>query len=98
LMCAGRAHAGLILRAFAQGAARVLVLGCGDDGETPLCHYQTGNAQAARSVAQAQQLLGLLGVDPARLALVELGHGDGGGFVRAVSEFVADARRPLPGG
>jgi NADPH-dependent glutamate synthase beta subunit-like oxidoreductase/coenzyme F420-reducing hydrogenase delta subunit len=95
LMCAGRVHEGLILRAFAQGAARVLVLSCGhkesesanqrDVGES-LCHYHTGNDQAAKSVAQAQKLLALLGIDPARLALAEMRPGDGARFVAVVSE------------
>ncbi|MCP4516508.1 MAG: hydrogenase iron-sulfur subunit [Delftia sp.] len=88
VMCAGRVHAGLILRAFAQGAARVMVLACGHEDEEPGCYYHTGSEQAARSVDQAQQLLTLLGIDPARLALTQLQPGDGAGFVATVSEFV----------
>jgi coenzyme F420-reducing hydrogenase delta subunit/Pyruvate/2-oxoacid:ferredoxin oxidoreductase delta subunit len=89
LMCAGRVHAGLILRAFAQGAARVMVLACGHEGEEPGCYYHTGSEQAAHSVDQTQRLLALLGIDPARLALAHLRPGDGAQFVAAVSEFVA---------
>lgn len=88
LMCAGRAHEGLILRAFAQGAARVLVLACGHEGDTSQCHYHTGNDQAKWSVQQAQRLLGLLGIDPARLALAEMRPGDGAQFAAAVEQFV----------
>jgi len=88
LMCAGRAHDGVILRAFAQGAARVFVLACGHVGDGSMCHYHTGNDQAGRSVEQAQGLLDLLGVDAGRLALVEMQPGDGLGFVTAVNEFV----------
>jgi NADPH-dependent glutamate synthase beta subunit-like oxidoreductase/coenzyme F420-reducing hydrogenase delta subunit len=97
LMCAGRAHEGLILRAFTQGAARVLVLACGHeegrDHRAPasLCHYHTGNRQAAQGVAQARHLLELLGLDPARLALVELQPGDAAGFVAAVEAFTGEA-------
>jgi NADPH-dependent glutamate synthase beta subunit-like oxidoreductase/coenzyme F420-reducing hydrogenase delta subunit len=86
LMCAGRAHEGLILRAFAQGAARVVVLACAHDGDESLCYYHTGSDQAARAVEQAQEMLALLGLDPTRLALVELRPGDATGFVAAVSE------------
>jgi NADPH-dependent glutamate synthase beta subunit-like oxidoreductase/coenzyme F420-reducing hydrogenase delta subunit/ferredoxin len=88
VMCAGRVHAGLILRAFAQGAARVLVLACAHEDGEPGCHYHTGSEQAARSVEQAQGLLDLLGIDPARLALAHLHPGDGAGFVATVNEFV----------
>jgi coenzyme F420-reducing hydrogenase delta subunit len=87
MMCAGRAHEGLILRAFSQGAARVLVLACGYEGDTSQCHYHTGNDQARRSVQQAQRLLGLLGIDSARLALAELRPGDGAKFVMAVEQL-----------
>jgi NADPH-dependent glutamate synthase beta subunit-like oxidoreductase/coenzyme F420-reducing hydrogenase delta subunit/Pyruvate/2-oxoacid:ferredoxin oxidoreductase delta subunit len=88
LMCAGWAHAGLILRSFAQGAARVLVLACEDQGAASQCHYRTGEEQAAKNVRQAQRLLGLLGIDPARLALTSLRPGDGAGFVTTVEAFV----------
>jgi F420-non-reducing hydrogenase iron-sulfur subunit len=91
LMCSGRAHIGVILQAFSQGADRVLVLTCRheDDGSATQCHYHTGNDQAKRSVEQAQQLIGLLGIDAARLALYEMRPGDGPGFVGAVEEFLA---------
>lgn len=102
LMCAGRAHEGLILRAFAQGAARVLVLACGYERDSSMfqgnasqsqrdashCHYRTGNDQAQRSVEQAQRLLGLLGIDPTRLAIAEIRPDDGPRFVAAVEESV----------
>jgi coenzyme F420-reducing hydrogenase delta subunit len=95
LMCAGRAHEGLILRAFACGAAQVLVLACGHEGTESLCRYHTGNAQADRSVEQARRLLDLLGIDPARLALVEVRPGDGSRFVAAVEELSrVNARGP----
>jgi NADPH-dependent glutamate synthase beta subunit-like oxidoreductase/coenzyme F420-reducing hydrogenase delta subunit/Pyruvate/2-oxoacid:ferredoxin oxidoreductase delta subunit len=88
VMCSGRVHEGLILRAFSRGAARVLVLACGYEENESLCHYHTGNGQAGRCVEQAQQLLNLLGIDPARLALVEMRPGDGARFVAAVDGFL----------
>lgn len=88
MMCAGRVHEGLILRAFAQGAARVLVLACGHDGDDSQCHYRTGSDRARQSVVQAQQLLSLLGMDPARLSLAEMGPGDGAHFTHAVQRLV----------
>ena len=97
LMCSGRAHVGVILRAFAQGAARVLVLTCGHegDGSVSQCHYHTGNDQARRSVEQAQRLMGLLGIDAARLALYEMRPGDGVGFVEAVEGFLGARNRAV---
>jgi F420-non-reducing hydrogenase iron-sulfur subunit len=100
LMCSGRAHDGLILQAFTQGAARVMVLTCGHDGDrsTPRCRYQTGSDQAKRSVEQAQRMLRLLGIDPARLAVVEMEPGDGARFVAAVKEFTGTTMAVVPEG
>jgi coenzyme F420-reducing hydrogenase delta subunit len=95
LMCAGRAHEGLILRTFSQGAARVLVLACGHEGDISQCHYHTGSDQVGWSVQQAQRLLGLLGIDPARLALVEMRPGDGAQFVAAVEQLVKTTPKGL---
>ncbi len=96
LMCAGRAHDGLIMRAFVQGAARVLILTCRHEQaaflsprDASYCHYRTGSDQARRSVEQTRRLLQLLGIDPARLAIVEMPPGDGARFVAAMEEFVA---------
>ena len=98
MMCAGRVHEGLLLRAFAQGAARVLVLACGHEGEVSQCHYyagndragndRAGNDQAAHAVTQVRQLMGLLGIDPQRLALAEMLPGEGDRFVSALEAFV----------
>ena len=71
-----------------MGAARVLLLVCGHEGEVSQCHYYTGNDQAARAVTQAQQLMGLLGIDPHRLALAEMHPGEGDRFVSTVGAFV----------
>jgi F420-non-reducing hydrogenase iron-sulfur subunit len=88
LLCAGRAHDGLIMRAFVQGAARVVVLTCGYEDDKSQCHYCTGNDQAHRSVEQTRRLLGLLGIDPARLGIFELRAGDGTQFVTALQEAI----------
>jgi heterodisulfide reductase subunit A len=91
-MCAGRVHEGLILRAFAQGAARVMVLACAHEDDVPGCRYVTGKDQAMRSVSQARGLLALLGIDPQRLTLAEMRPGDGTGFVAAVASAMGEAR------
>jgi NADPH-dependent glutamate synthase beta subunit-like oxidoreductase/coenzyme F420-reducing hydrogenase delta subunit/formate hydrogenlyase subunit 6/NADH:ubiquinone oxidoreductase subunit I len=91
LMCAGRVHTGLILRAFAQGAAGVLVLACGHAGTETQCHYQTGSAAAASAVERAHNILTLLGIDLRRLALAEMQPGDGAAFAEVVESFTATA-------
>jgi coenzyme F420-reducing hydrogenase delta subunit/NAD-dependent dihydropyrimidine dehydrogenase PreA subunit len=98
LMCSGRTHVGLVMQAFVQGAARVLVLACGHEDGASQCHYQTGNDQARRSAEQAQGLLDLLGIDPTRLAVVEMRPGDGARFVATVDEFVSAPLTVAPKG
>jgi coenzyme F420-reducing hydrogenase delta subunit/Pyruvate/2-oxoacid:ferredoxin oxidoreductase delta subunit len=86
VMCSGRVHEGLILQAFSRGAARVVLLACAHEEDESLCRYETGNHQAGRCVAQAKRLLELLGIDPSRLAMVELQPGDGAQFVAVLEE------------
>ncbi len=93
MMCAGQVHSGLILQTFAQGAARVLVLGCAHEEGESLCRYQTGSDQAGRMVEQTQALMGLLGIDRSRLAFRQILTGDGESFVAAVDELVRTGER-----
>jgi coenzyme F420-reducing hydrogenase delta subunit len=80
LMCASRIHAGLVLKAFAKGAAGVLMLACPPEG----CHYQT---DSRARFEQSVQLTGLLGIAPERLQLVYLEAGDLNGFLEIVNDF-----------
>ena len=84
LMCLGRLHPGLILRAFDLGAAGVLVLGC-PPGE---CHYGVRSEQVEELFQQARGLAHLLGLDEKRLQLDWVGPGDGAAFVQKVEAFV----------
>jgi coenzyme F420-reducing hydrogenase delta subunit len=86
----------VILNAFVQGAGRVLVAACGHDGDSSLCHYHTGNTQASRSVAQAKDMLAILGIDPARLAFAEMRPGDGALFVNAAEQSAGSAMAAVP--
>ena len=74
MMCLGRLHMGLILKAFELGADGVILLGC----PTADCHYESGMEKAKELFAQTKKVLGLLGIEPKRLALAEvpLGRGD----------------------
>jgi coenzyme F420-reducing hydrogenase delta subunit len=84
LMCLGRLHLGLILKAFELGADGVMLLGCPSDD----CHYESGMASAKEVFTQARKMLNLLGIDPKRLALVEVPLGRGDFLARKVSTFV----------
>lgn len=84
VMCLGRLHLGLILKAFELGADGVMLLGCPSDD----CHYESGMASAKEVFTEARKMLNLLGVDPKRLALVEVPLGRGDVLARKVSSFV----------
>jgi len=88
VMCLGRLHPGLILKAFEQGADGVLLLGC-PPGE---CHYGFGNRYAEGAFAEAQALLHLLGIADERLRLDWLDVGDGHSFVKKVTAFIEQLR------
>jgi F420-non-reducing hydrogenase iron-sulfur subunit len=84
VMCLGRLHPGLILRAFELGAAGVLLLGC-PPGE---CHYGFGTTRAEEMMDQVHSLASLLGIDRARIHLASVASGHGVGFVDEVRDFV----------
>ena len=72
LLCVGRVNAGMILKAFEDGAERVLVLGCDEPG----CRHENGPGLAIEQVGLAQELLRTLGLGPNRVNL-ELVDRDG---------------------
>jgi len=65
LACLGRMSAGIILKAFEQGAVGVLLLGCPQG----MCQYESGFGHAEEVVAQARKFLKLLGYSQKRLKL-----------------------------
>ncbi|MDY7041520.1 MAG: hydrogenase iron-sulfur subunit [Chloroflexota bacterium] len=84
VMCLGRLHPGVILKAFERGADGVLLLGCPADE----CHYGFGNRRAEEMFAEARALVHLLGVADERLRLDWLVAGDGDAFLEKVTEFM----------
>jgi heterodisulfide reductase subunit A len=86
LGCGGRLQPGLILKAFAMGAAGVLVLGCAPR----LCHYERGNERAAAAYEQVEALVGLLGLPSPRLQLAWIPPDDGLTLAEVVTGFVRD--------
>jgi len=84
VMCLGRLHPGLILKAFELGAAGVLMLGC-PPGE---CHYGFGNTRAEELFQETLALARLLGIEKERLKLGWVAAGKGQDFVTQVRQFV----------
>jgi F420-non-reducing hydrogenase iron-sulfur subunit len=84
VMCLGRLHPGLILKAFELGADGVLMLGC-PPGE---CRYEFGNSRAEELFEETRALACLLGIGEERLRLDWVAAGDGEVFVEKVREFV----------
>jgi len=84
VMCLGQLHLGLMLKAFELGADGVLLLGCPSND----CHYESGMEKTKELLTQARKVLRLLGIDPGRLALVEVPLGRGDVLAKQVSAFV----------
>jgi len=84
VMCLGRLHLGLILKAFELGADGVMLLGCPPED----CHYESGMTMAKEVFTQAKKVLDLLGIDRTRLTLIEVPLGRGDLLARRVSDFV----------
>ena len=89
VMCLGRLHPGLILKAFELGAAGVLMLGC-PPGE---CHYNFGNRRAEEIYQETLELAHLLGIRKERIKLDWVAAGEGQHFVTQVRQFVAEVAR-----
>jgi len=92
VMCLGRVHGGLLLKAFELGADGVMLLGCPVES----CHYEFGMERTREVFTQARRVLRLLGVEPQRLALVEVPLGGGAFLARQVSGFVRYVGRAGP--
>lgn len=84
VMCLGRVHHGLVLRAFEMGADGVILLGC-PSGQ---CRYRSGIEQTKGMVAQVKRMLNMLGVGSKRIHLVEVPAGDGEFAARRIAAFV----------
>jgi coenzyme F420-reducing hydrogenase delta subunit len=83
VMCMGRLHSGLILKAFELGAAGVLMLGCPPDE----CHYGFGNTRAEELFQETLELARLLGIGEGRIKLAWVAAGEGQDFVAQVCQF-----------
>jgi coenzyme F420-reducing hydrogenase delta subunit len=89
VMCLGQISAGIILKAFENGADGVLLLGC-PPGE---CHFEFGNRRAEDVFEEARNLTKLLGYRDEQFKLDWVSAGDGEGFVDKVQNFMAGLSR-----
>jgi len=82
-MCGGRLEKPLLLEPFLQNAWGVLVACC-PDGD---CEHD-GNVKAKTHVAALRELLEQMDINPDRLQLVQIKHGDKTGFQAAIDGFM----------
>jgi F420-non-reducing hydrogenase iron-sulfur subunit len=87
--CLSRVHSGLILKAFELGASGVMLLGCNADG----CYYEKDEKFNVKEYEKTRGVLGLLGLGAERLRLIHLPRGDGEGFVKQVTNFIAQVEQ-----
>jgi len=90
--CLSRVHSGLILKAFELGADGVMLLGCNPGN----CHFEIDAGLIEREYEKTRNILGLLGLREERLALTRLPGGDGPGFVKQVTNFIAGIAQTQP--
>lgn len=90
--CLSRVHSGLLLKAFELGAEGVMLLGC----EPGNCHFDIEAGFITQEYEKVKSVLRLLGLGEGRLALVRLSRGDGSGFVRQVTSFIAEIEQIQP--
>ncbi len=82
-MCGGRLEKPLLLEPLLQNAWGVLVACC-PDGD---CEHD-GNVKAKSHVLALRELLEQMDIDPDRLQLVQIKHGDKVGFQTAIDTFM----------
>ncbi len=92
LMCLGRIHAGLILKAFELGADGVILLGCPSGS----CHYEFGVDRAREILPPIEKMLNLLGLGSKRLHLAEVPAGDGEFVTKEINSFERRIKRLGP--
>jgi len=82
-MCSGRVSPKFVERAFARGAATVLVAGChfGD------CHYINANYQTQKRVERLWKKMEKLGLDKNRLQLAWISAAEGERFASKIKEM-----------
>ncbi len=91
-MCSGRVDPQMVLKAFAEGADGVIIMGChpGD------CHYKEGNYQALNRFHLLQKVIEQMGIDKRRFRLEWVSAVEGKKFVQVVEDMVEEIRQLGP--
>ncbi len=92
LPCTGRIDESLLLKAVANGADGVMVIG-GLEGH---CHYVNGNIRARARVERVYQILEQIKIGPERIRMYNLSAGEGAKFAAFTNEFVAQVEELGP--
>ncbi|MFK5954336.1 MAG: hydrogenase iron-sulfur subunit [Desulfobacterium sp.] len=82
-MCGGRLEKPLLLEPFLKNGWGVLVACC-PDGD---CEHD-GNVKAKIQVASLKEFLAQINIEPERIELVQIAHGDKAGFQSAIDGFM----------
>jgi F420-non-reducing hydrogenase iron-sulfur subunit len=84
VMCSGRVDPVFVLKAFADGADGVMILGChpGD------CHYNEGNYKAMRRYPLLKKTIAQFGIEEDRIMLDWVSAAEGEKFARVVREMI----------
>ncbi|MDH3473697.1 MAG: hydrogenase iron-sulfur subunit [Rhodospirillales bacterium] len=88
LPCTGRVDVLTVLRSFEDAADGVLVAGC----LSGKCHYQSGNLHAKQRVERVRRLLDDIGLDGARIRMVNISAAMGAQFAELASQMVEEIR------
>jgi coenzyme F420-reducing hydrogenase delta subunit len=92
VMCAGRLDPAMILFAFEQGAAGVLVTGC----PTNACRYGPGPVQAEKASEIIRGLMHTVGLETERFSVLHSGYDDPDGLKAAMEAFCGQVERLGP--
>jgi len=92
LPCTGKLEVIHVLKALEAGADGVYAAGC-LEGQ---CHYLEGNLWARKRITYVKTLLDELGMDPERVAMVNMSSAMGPEFARTAHEFTERIRRLGP--
>ena len=92
VMCSGRVDPQFVLKAFAEGADGVMVLGChfGD------CHYKEGNYKAQKRMIMLGEMLPQFGIEKERLVFDQVAASEAEKFARVTSEMTGKIRELGP--
>jgi F420-non-reducing hydrogenase iron-sulfur subunit len=92
--CTGRTDVVQILKTFEDGADGVLVAGC----LPGRCHYLVGNLYARKRVDYLAELLEQIGLQRARVRMINISAGMGAKFAELANEFAGAIQQLGPTG